>query len=253
MVNSASHPTPGISAVSTSVERQPKFGNDTRFSNYESTLFSSTARDSGSSPTTVLRPGTILGQITSTLEWAQYDPSATDGTQIARRVTDFEVNVLDQDGSAQDIFEDALTMARLVESELWNFDEKARRDLAALGFVFDTGNPPASLINEHETGTTRTATAAENDNCFVGQGASLTVTLPAIAVGLRYGITSDDVNKAVAFVSAASENIHGGSGADTATIAADADSINRMVVEAQYIDGSLQWVVIHSSATPVLS
>src|SRR5262245_37032920 len=39
-------------------------------------------RDSGSSPTSVLRAGLALGIVTSTKLWKQYDPTATDGTQV---------------------------------------------------------------------------------------------------------------------------------------------------------------------------
>lgn len=45
------------------------------------------ARDAGNTGnTSVLRHGLIMGQITATTKWAQYNPSASDGTEIPRGI-----------------------------------------------------------------------------------------------------------------------------------------------------------------------
>lgn len=45
------------------------------------------ARDAGNvGNTTVLRQGLVLGQVTTTKKWKQWDPDAVDGTEIARGI-----------------------------------------------------------------------------------------------------------------------------------------------------------------------
>lgn len=45
------------------------------------------ARDAGNTGnTTVLRPGLIMGQVTATKKWKQYDSGAVDGTEIPRGI-----------------------------------------------------------------------------------------------------------------------------------------------------------------------
>ncbi len=66
-------------------------------------VLNSTAVDSGGDPVeTNLRKGLVLGKITATGKYAQYNNSASDGTEVARGVLDFDVNMLDGNGVAQD-------------------------------------------------------------------------------------------------------------------------------------------------------
>lgn len=54
------------------------------------------ARDAGNGATTnVLRPGLVLGKITATGKYKQYDPAATDGSQTARLILENEVRMTD--------------------------------------------------------------------------------------------------------------------------------------------------------------
>jgi len=57
-------------------------------------IIDSTAVDAGNTPTTKLRKGLCLGQITATGKFAQYDPLAEDGTEVFKGVLGDEVNML---------------------------------------------------------------------------------------------------------------------------------------------------------------
>lgn len=65
-------------------------------------VIDSTAVDAGSSPTTVLRRGLLLGKVTATGNLKQYDSAAVDGTEDVYGVLDVELNMLDNLGQAID-------------------------------------------------------------------------------------------------------------------------------------------------------
>ena len=54
-----------------------------------------TARDAGNTITHVLRPGLILGQVTATGKFKQYDAAASDGTETAKAVLGHELVMVD--------------------------------------------------------------------------------------------------------------------------------------------------------------
>jgi len=57
-------------------------------------ILDAAAVDAGSTPTTTLRKGLCLGQITATGKFAQYDPLAEDGTEVFAGVLGDQVNML---------------------------------------------------------------------------------------------------------------------------------------------------------------
>src|SRR5262245_32920301 len=62
----------------------------------------STAVDARSSPTTLLQRGLVLGKITASGLYKQYDPAATDGSQVARGILYQGVNMLDATATVAD-------------------------------------------------------------------------------------------------------------------------------------------------------
>lgn len=53
-------------------------------------VIAGTARDAGNTPDpTVLRPGLVMGQISASGKWAQFDAGASDGTQVARGILNY--------------------------------------------------------------------------------------------------------------------------------------------------------------------
>jgi hypothetical protein len=144
----------------------------------------SSALDSTNTPTTTLRRALVMGQITASLKWKQYSPTATDGTQFARGVLMFPRNMLDPRTQVAADREAMFLVAGgfLKTAQLIGFDETARKHLSA-GFIFDDQR---DLYGGSRLVTAKTANytvvAADNLTTFTTQGAGGTVnfTLPAL-------------------------------------------------------------------------
>ncbi len=90
-----------------------------------------TARDAGNSgKTTTLRPGLVLGKISGTGKYAQYDPSANDGTEVATGILKDQVKVIDEDATAVDAMGAQVIHGLVDESALIGCDSAAKADLA---------------------------------------------------------------------------------------------------------------------------
>jgi len=156
-------------------------------------VIDSTAVDSGNTPTTTLRRGLPMGKITSTGQYGNYDPTATDGRALCLGLLYQEVNMLDSSGAAAD------KAGRLV---VWAFDIKAAQCPATLDALarrqlagriwFDDDNWQSGNGGAFSTVVAKTANytvlPADNNALFTNQGAvgAVTFTLPTIARGLRY-------------------------------------------------------------------
>jgi Bacteriophage lambda head decoration protein D len=152
-------------------------------------LISSTV-DAGNTPTTSLRPGLLLGQITASGLWKHYDPAAIDGSQVARLVLNYGVGMLGSDGIAAAKEGPVLVTGVLNSSNLLLLDNAARKQLALSGrYTFNDDlssrfTAGAPHLYEITIGAgTRTVTAAEVGALFVPTVACA-FTLPAIAAGL---------------------------------------------------------------------
>ncbi len=92
----------------------------------------STARDSGNTPTTTLRKGLVMGKITASKKYAEYDDAETDGTEVAVGILADSVDLTDQssDGCTPTDQDGALIMiGDLVEDDLIGLDAAAKVDL----------------------------------------------------------------------------------------------------------------------------
>lgn len=146
---------------------------------------SGAARDSGNTPTTVLRPGLLLGQIAASSLLAQYSPTATDGTQLVHSILMVGVRMQDLDAVNQNRFPWMLVAGPIKAANLIGLDNVARRQMRGR-FLFDDdyankfGGGPLREVSKaadyvvvaSDAGTLFTATAAVN------------FTLPALAAGL---------------------------------------------------------------------
>jgi hypothetical protein len=101
----------------------------------------STARDNYDSdgstahtPTTTLRRGLVLGKITASGKLSQYDDTNEDGSQVAVGILDGEVDLLDEDNTAQDTQATMVIHAFADESELLGIDANGKTDLAHIIF-----------------------------------------------------------------------------------------------------------------------
>jgi hypothetical protein len=94
----------------------------------------STASDSGSTPATTLRKGLVLGKVTATGKFKQYNNGASDGTEVAAGILDDEVNLLNEAGTASDSQATMLIHGYAAESKLHGIDSNGKADLTHVIF-----------------------------------------------------------------------------------------------------------------------
>jgi len=92
------------------------------------------AADAGNTPTTTLRKGLVLGKITATGKYAQYDDLASDCTEVAACILAEEVSLLDADGNARDAHAVGVIHGVVDESKLIGIDANAKADLTHVIF-----------------------------------------------------------------------------------------------------------------------
>ncbi len=100
-------------------------------------VIDSTALDSANTPTTTLRKGLVLGKITATGKYKEYDTSASDGTETARVILDDEADLLDENATAVDTEALGAFRGDFIASALIGLDAGAKADLAQCAFDED--------------------------------------------------------------------------------------------------------------------
>lgn len=68
---------------------------------YTNCYMDGAAADSGNSPTDILRPGLLLGRVTSTGKWKQWTPTATDGSEHIKGILAYALK-MNEDSTATD-------------------------------------------------------------------------------------------------------------------------------------------------------
>jgi hypothetical protein len=228
----------------------------------KSAQISGATRDAGNTPTTVLRPGLIMGRVTTGLEYEEWDADATDGTQDFAGILDFnELRAQDWDATNQDrnyrlLVARGLVRARqlLIEGAAFvghAHEYLARRQMIASGFIFDDdpqgykGGAPRAP--SYETATTDTLTADQNGmTLYYSNAASVTVTLPAIKPGLEYTLIRA-ADEEFIVVSPTADNVIVGNdlSADGVTFTTAGEQIGATVfVKSEYVNGTLKWRMI---------
>lgn len=227
---------------------------------WKSAVISGATRDAGNTPTTVLRPGLILGKLTSGGEYEEWDADAADGSQDIAGVLDCELRAQDYDATNADrMFRVLVGRAPLKARKLLiqgsafvgHADEYlARRQLCAAGFVFDDDpfGYKAGMGNRvaHVTGTTDALTADENGTTlFYNNAASVTVTLPTLQPGLVYDLIRV-ADEEFVVASAAGDDIVIGNdlSADSVTFTTAGEQIGAHVrVRSVYVSTTLKWLI----------
>src|SRR4051812_30557463 len=96
---------PGFGAAVYTTEREILWGRDDQHLPLlmKNSMIDGALRDAGNSPTTIIRRGLILGQVTSTLAQKEWVATNTDGTQnissvlnVELRAQDFNANNVDR-------------------------------------------------------------------------------------------------------------------------------------------------------------
>ena len=216
-------------------------------------LISGSAVDSGNSPTYQLRPGLLLGQITSSGKYTNYSPTATDGSEVASGVLIEALRMQDFNGTATDRFYAVLVGGPVQKSKLLNFDEQARGQMEK--FIFDDiGQMMGGHWFPWKRFLTKTANytvvAADNYTLFdnVGAGAAVTFTLPTLANGYYFGFRVE-ANQNVTVASAAGDDMiaFNDASADSVAFSTGGELIGGLL--AVYSNpGATKWIVENRSA-----
>lgn len=213
---------------------------------------SSTSTDSGNTPSTTLRGGLVMAMAVGGTELVPY--VAGDNLEI-KGILYEAVNML-QESVATDKFVSLVTGGLIRTSEIPNLDEYAKGILATMGCDFNDEGPSGAAMGDNWL--TRyivdnlTLTAAMNGTRFlVNKAGAVTLTLPTIAVGLRYQVwdlTANDV------VLDGASNIAGGAALnnDKVTIT---DVGAGVEIFAEYVDAAdtLAWMVKTLNGTAAYS
>lgn len=188
----------GLAAVSESVETALFWGNFP-FLQQEGMKFSSAIADAGASPTTAIRAGLLLGQLTTGGELEEWDADATDGSQDLIGVNAAEFSTLNVLATAVDkyppqpIVRGAIRAASLLiqgTAFTSHADEfVARNRLHNMGIVLDD-DPQGWLagVNWREDVHTGDKTLVEADNAtrYICHSADADFILPTIKQGLQF-------------------------------------------------------------------
>jgi len=223
-----------------------------------------TTVDAGASPTWRLRPGLVLGKITSTGKLKQYDPTATDGSQIATGVLMQGLAMTDPfSGTTRDKFLGVLVSGPVRGAALYGLDQKARGDMKSQGFIFDD-DPHGAIavwrVSEGAFGNTTTVITQAtypNGTHFVttsGAGAA-TFTLPAIAPGLRYRFTQTMDQNMVVQRGGSDNLVSDGNAAAVSVTASTASHKIGASVEAHAIyvgSSTYKWLIMNVSSAPAV-
>lgn len=178
---------PGIDTAVETSENEFLFGPAHTW-NVMGVQLDSGAVDSGNTPTTTLRKGLILGVITSTGLYADYDPTATDGTQNPVGILAEAVNMYDARAGAVRAKAAKMVYAGHVKAaSLVNLDEYARLVLGPrctwddLRFTHLAFTAPVAKTADY------TVLSTDSGKAFTTLGASGAVifTLPAVGSAAR--------------------------------------------------------------------
>lgn len=179
---------PGIDAALETVENEFMYGPAAPFQ-VEGVILDSSAVDATGTPTTLLRRGLVMGQITATSKWADYDPTATDGTQFPLGFLYQNVNMYDIGaGAVREKVGRILKFGNVKTGSVYGFDEFAR---VALGgrFLWDDNRYPhlGGFFGPVAKTADYTVLTTDNGKAFTttgGAGARV-FTLPAIGSSIR--------------------------------------------------------------------
>lgn len=180
--------TPGMSDPIESTESEITWGtpeNQQRIG----VVIASTAVDAGNTPTTTLRRGLVMGQVTATKRFKQYDPAATDGSQVAVGILMHSRNLYNSaTGTTGERTAHILIAGSVKVAQLIGFDEQARRSLNDRFIYDDLRSAPGMPTNIEAKTADYTLTAADSGKQFTTTGAAGAVnfTLPALAKGYRF-------------------------------------------------------------------
>ena len=218
---------PGMTTSRESYEQEFRWGSQFQ-GVFANALISGSAVDAGNSPTFELRPGLLMGQSFATGKYSQYNPVATDGTEVASAVLIEGLRMLDFSNAAVDRFYAVLVGGPVQASKIIGLDLNARQQMDK--FIFDDSSGFGSIPGNHwfpwKRQINKTANysivATDNFTMFdnAGAGGEVDLTLPAIANGYVFGLRAQ-VAQTFKFISNEGSNVVGTSATNSnASVAA---------------------------------
>lgn len=250
---------PGMGTPAESTEREFLWGNRETL-HLESGVIVSTAVDATNTPTTTLRRGRLMGIVTASGKWKQYDPAAVDGSEVAAGVLYEHRNMLNlSTGSAQDTQGQFVVKGFVKAGQLLGLDALARRQMFGR-FLFDDDFAGLAPVYRKVVvkATDYTVTVADNDVIFTTRGAvgAVTFTLPALARGLRFTFFNEaDQNMLVVAGTADTMVTFNDLAADSVAFSTAGEKIGAWV-EVIANDDASKWMVrqsIHDAQTATIA
>lgn len=238
---------PGEGTLIETFERAATWGPYPRY--YTPGYIGANAADAGNSPSSTLRVGLVMGRAIATGQWSNYNPTATDGTEVAAAVLPLSIRM-------QDVYTEVniprfyalLVSGGVHAAQLIGLDNMARAQMSPL-FIFDD-DLPGNHYYPWQRFQTITANyqilSTDNQSLFLNAGATgeVDLTLPPIANGYYFGL------KALAaqtfkFVSNEGGNLYGSAANQTnASVAAICGGI------AVFSNpGATAWIAVNISAS----
>jgi hypothetical protein len=259
---------PGMSALTQSTENQVLWGGSQAKVLYDTdNVIDSAAVDAGSTPTTVLRAGLILGRKTSGGLLVQYDPTATDGSEVPVGVLLNSISMLNAAGAVENKDVGAQGVAIVAPVKAANLTilgtaftssayEYLTRQLLRGQFTFDddpAGNKGRlDFARQVFKATDYTVVAADSGKMFIAN-AAVNFTLPTKALGLAFRFAqSADATMAILSASSSDDIVtDGDAGADSVTYSTSSHKIGsacevRCVLTAA---ATLKWVLHNLGGT----
>lgn len=152
----------------------------------------------------ILRPGMLLGKVTTGGKLKQWDPEATDGAQQVAAILEADLRMVDLSATNTDVLFRTIRKAPLIAGALFiggaamvgHADEwLARRQLAELGCRFDDGlQGNGAKSGELQSGQiildANTTLGSTHYNHSIVVTGSRTITLPAAVRGVEFQISA---------------------------------------------------------------
>lgn len=183
---------PGLGTAAETAEKMFLWGRHEQ-AYFRSAILVSTSTDNGNSPTTTVRTGMILAQLSSN-KWTPYKSTASDGSQIAQGILSFDTKLTDPYGNLSDhvcvvVVAGPVKGGQLLynapvqaSTTLTGIDPQARAQLSHMVFddqLYNNTNPWINVIPKTASYTVK---VSESGTEYVNTGAAgtITFTLPAL-------------------------------------------------------------------------
>lgn len=201
---------PGIESELNTVQNQFWWGRQEQQTLLQATI-SGAARDAGNTVTDVLRGGLLMGRVTATGVYKEWNPTGTDGSEVIVGILPYPLKMTDAgsnvDRHAQlfvggNLYSDRILIPGEADEGIVGHAQEFNvlNQLVDRGFRLDKhlqyGNPlsyrPRLLTAAEIAADAVTVTTADHGRTFnmVSADATTTVTLPAAKVGLTFTVVS---------------------------------------------------------------